>query len=171
VPARWYDQSKVPDTFLYSKNSHFLQIAKSVADRLNTGPIHRQEWNLDHAKDLTLDILVYWPFLDFRQGTPYFMLQCASGANWEEKLKEPDIDQWRKLLNPDCIPIRGVAIPYCLPDGRFSFASAKTAGLLLDRCRLLLAASRKSDWLTLDCADQLNGWLTPKISTVLMKSK
>lgn len=151
-------------------NSHFLSVAGEVANRLNTGPIIKQEWNLDDAKDLTLDILVYWPCIDARQGAPFIMLQCASGANWDEKLKEPDIDQWRKLLNPDCLPLRGVSVPFCLPDTRFRFASARAAGLLLDRCRILLAATRKEDWLKKDLADELDGWMNPRITELLNRS-
>ncbi len=81
-------------------NSNLLNIESQVANCLNTGTVIQQEWNLDDAKDLTLNILVCWPCNDSRQGAPYIMMQCASDANWDLKLKEPDIDQWRKLLNP-----------------------------------------------------------------------
>lgn len=152
-------------------NSHFRDVADEVAIRLNTGPVTGQEWNLNDVKDLTLDILVYWPCIDSRQGAPYIMLQCASGANWHEKLKEPDIDQWRKLLNPDCLPLRGVSIPFCVPDNRFRFASARAAGLLLDRCRILLAATRKEDWLKKELEDQLDDWMEPRITELLNRSE
>lgn len=128
-------------------NSHFLSIANQLANCLYTGPVIQQEWNLDEKNDITLDILVYWPCNDSRRGGPYIMMQCASGANWDLKFKEPDIDQWRKLLNPDSLPLRGVSIPFCLPDTRLRFASARASGLTKDRWRILLAATRKHDWL------------------------
>lgn len=152
------------------RSPEFIDIANKVAKHLNTGTVNTQEWSLENAKDLTLDILLYWPFGDTRSGILYVMIQCASGNNWEEKLKDPDIDQWRKLLNPDCLPMRGVSIPFCLPEDRFKWASAKTAGLLLDRCRILFAAKRKADWVDESLLAQISSWLNPRKSYLLERS-
>jgi hypothetical protein len=151
-------------------DSDFLAIADQVAICLNTDPVIKHKWDLERAKDLTLDLLVYWPFSDSRQGVPYIMIQCASGRNWDDKLKDPDIDQWRKLLNPDCLPLRGVSIPFCLPDNRFRKASAKTAGLLLDRCRILFAARQEIDWMNEMLKDEINVWMKPRIAELLKRS-
>jgi hypothetical protein len=148
-----------------------LTIAESVASLLNTGPIVRPNWDPRNSKDLTLDIVLYQPFLDTRQGAPYILFQCASGRNWDEKLKEPDVDLWRKLLNPDFPTIRGVSLPFCLSDDGFHFASPKTSGFLLDRCRLLLAASKCSDWIATDLERQLIDWMTPRTNEILERSK
>jgi hypothetical protein len=149
-----------------------VEIAQAVADRINSGPIIKPEWKADRAKDLSLDILFYLPFSDGRQGGPYFLVQCASGSNWNsQKLKEPDIELWRKILNPDMLPVRGMSVPFCLLHDEFKFTTSSCAGLFLDRCRLLGAADKRADWLPHHIAEEMQSWSETRIRELLQRSK
>ena len=148
-----------------------LVTAQRVADKINSGPICPPSWDTKKAKDLTLDVLWYFPFDDARQGAPYYLIQCASGGDWKDKLKEPDIEQWDSILNPNVKPVRGLSIPFSLLDERFSRASTSVAGFLLDRCRLLSAAGKKADWIPPDLSSAIDAWIKPRVAELLKRSK
>ena len=149
----------------------FSAIANEVCQLVGDGDPDLDMWNKDRAKDMTLDILFYRPFPDGRQGFPYFMVQCASGADWPKKVRDPDLSVWSKIIRPLTHPMRGVAIPHCCSEREFRQYCVKTEGLLLDRCRLLGASQIKSAWLQESVADRIKVWASPRIDKLLARSK
>ena len=45
--------------------------------------------------------------------------QCASGANWDKKLKTPDLQIWQKIISFTTIPKRGFSLPFALLKNEF----------------------------------------------------
>ena len=71
-------------------------------------------WTKASAKDAGLDMVCERPFGDARGGRPLFFFQCASGADWTEKRRTPDLRLWTKLLDFSNEPQRGFARAYQL---------------------------------------------------------
>jgi len=73
-------------------------IAEEVALRLGEALGDVELWADEAAKESGLDLLCYRPFADGRVGVPVYLMQCASGRNWREKLHEPDLRLWTKIV-------------------------------------------------------------------------
>lgn len=153
-----------------SNTEGFKSIANEVTKLVGIGDPDLDLWDDDDAKDMTLDILFYRPFPDGRQGFPYFMVQCASGANWPNKIRDPDLNVWSNIVRPITKPMRGVAIPYCCSERDFHQYCVKTEGLLLDRCRLLSASQLSSSWLPNSIGDRIKAWAQPRVDKILSRS-
>ncbi|MCF6175090.1 MAG: hypothetical protein L3J71_04945 [Victivallaceae bacterium] len=156
------------ETFLTGWNRSnpigFKTIAQEVANRITGGIIDLELWNTKGAKELALDLLYYRPFSDKREGFPYFLIQCASGENWERKIKEPDLAVWRSILNPATTPMRGFAVPFCYSDDSdFKRNCTRTEGLFLDRCRILSAFKTTENSLSVSVKTRISEWLEPRI--------
>lgn len=154
-----------------SNTDGFQTIAEQVSQLIGNGDPDLDLWDDDDAKDMTLDILFYRPFPDGRQGFPYFMVQCASGANWPKKIRDPDLNVWSNIVRPITKPMRGVAIPYCCSERDFHQYCVKTEGLLLDRCRLLGASQVNRTWLPDTVGDRIRVWAQPRIDQLLSRSE
>ena len=154
-----------------SNTAGFKSIADEVSRLIGNGNPDLDLWNDDDAKDMTLDILFYKSFPDGRQGFPYFMVQCASGANWPTKMRDPDLSVWSNIVRPITKPMRGVAIPHCCSERDFHQHCVKTEGLFLDRCRLLAASQVNNTWLPDSVGDRIKKWATPRVDKLLSRSK
>ncbi|MFA6176837.1 MAG: hypothetical protein WC765_09705, partial [Phycisphaerae bacterium] len=112
------------------------QIEKKVAEiaaRLqeNVGNIKR--WITNEKKDAGLDLLCYRPFRDNRVGIPVYLMQCASGQNWEDKLHEPVLEIWKHVIDFACLPKKAFSMPFALDDSKFLSTCALVDGMLMDR--------------------------------------
>ena len=97
------------------------------------------------SKDSKLDLVAWKGFPDKRASQIIVFGQCASGANWRDKLTELDPeafwDQWMtggkgKVSSP----LRSVFIPHrVFDDNQWEF-HARRARLLFDRCRVVAHA-------------------------------
>ena len=116
----------------------------------------------EEANEAGLDILCYRPFPDERTGIPVFLLQCASGAHWEDKVRTPPLSLWTKIVRFSS-PRKAFAIPFALLDREFSNKSVLVEGMLMDRYRLLSAALHDPDWVPPQLRARLVNWLTPRI--------
>ena len=103
-------------------------------------------------RDLTFYVIV--PFLDNRSGFPVYLMQCASGQNWKEKVSEPNIDWWQQLIKFVVRPKKAFAIPFALSDDDFRRQCVRVQGLFLDRYRLLTAARYHEKWVSSSLKDQ-----------------
>lgn len=138
------------------------RVADELAERVIPGG---QRWTKAGANEAGLDVLCFRPFRDGRGGRPVFLVQCASGARWEEKLGSPDLHVWQKLLDFSVHPARGFAIPFALCEDDFRHVCTRTNGLVLDRYRLLQAPwAVRCGWMTAGLRADLIEWLEPRIA-------
>ncbi len=149
----------------------FKDIATKVAQIVGSGDPNLDLWDDKNAKDMTLDVLLYRPFADGRQGFPYFLIQCASGANWDQKLRDPDLSVWENIVRPLTQPMRGFAVPFCFSEQEFHQNCVKTEGLLLDRCRLLGAGQSNHQWLPHETGEKINEWAALRVKKLLDRSE
>jgi len=147
--------------------SDFQSIVSGVSDCLNEPFINNAMTSLyKSAKEEKLDLVCYKPFIDGRGGKPVYFMQCASGENWEDKLKTPDLDVWTKLITFSSNPQRAFAMPFALQDDDFFKACNRVNGMLLDRYRLLSAGKDGKDWMSPELKARLTKWLEPRIKTL-----
>lgn len=137
---------------------------EGIADALNepTGQIGR--WSAARAKDAGLDLVCSRPFVDKRGGKPVYLLQCASGADWPQKVHTPDLNLWNKLIDFSSPPQRAFAMPFSFTDdAEFSRVCNRVSGMLIDRYRLLSAGWSDPNWLSVPLAKKLMKWLRPRV--------
>ncbi len=94
-------------------------IAEEVALRLGEALGDVELWADEAAKESGLDLLCYRPFADGRVGVPVYLMQCASGRNWREKLHEPDLRLWTKIVQFASAPKKAFSTPFALSDHDF----------------------------------------------------
>lgn len=93
-------------------------------------------WAGKHANDAGLDVLCVRTFPDQRSGFFSLLVQCASGANWIDKLRDPNLSKWGKYIDFACKPYKGISIPYILDKVKYRRKVNESEGLLFDRLRL-----------------------------------
>jgi len=120
-------------------------------------------WTRPDAKDAGLDLICDRPFPDGRGGRPLYFVQCASGANWRDKLRTPDLRLWDKLIDFSNRPAHGFAIPYALPDDEFRQTANSVNGMVLDRLRLIGLPADVGNWTTPALEAELKAWCSPRI--------
>jgi hypothetical protein len=87
--------------------------------------------------DLGLDVVSWMGFTDTRGGYLHFIGQCATGADWKEKLTELNPEKWSDHVSWAVRPVRFFATPVIVT-GTWEFRRAsKDGGLILDRPRLV----------------------------------
>lgn len=110
------------------------------------------------SKDSKLDIVAWKAFPDKRASQIVIFGQCASGANWTDKLTELDPEVfWDTWMSGGkgkvSSPLRAVFIPHRVFDeGQWDFR-ARSARLLFDRCRVVAYAH--ADTLSTDFGNRL----------------
>ncbi len=148
-------------------NPSFKQIIDTVAKELDEDWINGPAAAVfKDAKEEGLDIVIHLPFKDSRVGRAYFLVQCASGGNWQEKLHTPRIEVWNKLIVFTTDPRRAFCFPLALDDDGFRATCAKCTGLLLDRYRLLSSGTGLTANLSDTLRDDLIKWLDPRVSAL-----
>lgn len=148
-----------------SKNAIGIrQLINDIAARLGESVGNVSRWTSDSRKDAELDILLYRPFKDKRVGIPVFLMQCASGGNWESKRKTPDLDLWTRIIEFAATPNRAFAIPFAMVDNLFIQNCNIVDGLLMDRYRILAAINQKKNWISKDLKRRLLQWLKPRVT-------
>lgn len=141
-------------------------VVRDIARRLDETVGNLERWTTNNAKDAGLDVLFYRSFGDKRVGIPVFMVQCASGGNWREKLRTPDLVLWRHLVDFAAMPTRAFATPFALPIDEFHQHCAAVNGLMLDRYRLLSAGASVNPWVSEELKTRINNWATPRVDAL-----
>jgi hypothetical protein len=119
-------------------------------------------------KEMGLDLVCCRRFCDLRPGIPYFLIQCASGADWPDKTHTPDLELWREVIPFAAAPRRGFAIPFGFGDETDFYKGAKrTHGVLLDRYRIMSVGKAEAEWVPSGLREKLLQWLEPRIDKVL----
>jgi len=120
-------------------------------------------WTKETAKDAGLDIICQRPFRDGRVALPVYLIQCASGADFEDKLKTPDLSIWTKVVDFVVEPRRAFATPYAFSDEDFIRYATRVEGLLLERYRILAAGFNEPNWLSDGLRLRLIDWSRTRI--------
>jgi hypothetical protein len=122
-----------------------------------------ERWTKPRANEAGLDLLFYRPFPDKRVGVPVYLLQCASGGDWEGKLHTPNLEIWTKIVQFASKPQKAFATPFALDGGDFVQNCNLVNGMLLDRYRLLSPARDDPDWVPVELRNRIIAWLEPRI--------
>lgn len=91
-------------------------------------------------KDIGLDVVGRLRVGDSQSGTVTFLVQCATGNNWESKKLEPAANRWEDLIHWESNLVRAVAVPWWWgerDDYRRWFRRFDKA-VVLDRARILM---------------------------------
>ena len=138
------------------------QVSTHIGERWIPGAV--DEWFSKDGNEEQLDVVCSDPFYDGFGGRPIFFFQCASGANWLEKLSTPDPDSWGKVISFTTVPQRGMAIPFCLLEDEFRRKAGKVRGVLLDRFRLQAPAYQGDfDWISKTLQRKIVRWMQPRV--------
>lgn len=120
-------------------------------------------WTATTAKEAGLDLISFRPFADRNVGVPVLLWQCASGLDWVEKRKTPDLSLWCRIISWAVNPGKAMSMPFALSDIEMRQHSLIVSGLLLDRQRLLEPGIGSKDWISDQLRDDIRGWLDPRI--------
>lgn len=93
---------------------------------------------LPHDKDMGLDVVGWHAFSDGRGGNLHFLLQCATGRNWQGKWDDVKMPLLLPHINWAVTPVRVFCVPVVarMPQDQW-IRMCRQAGVVLDRPRLL----------------------------------
>ncbi len=147
-----------------SETTVFRGLIANIAGILNESPGGNiEKWINDKTNEAGLDIVSYKPFTDDRPGIPTFFVQCASGAKWKEKLKEPDLAYWSKMIDFSIVPQKAISIPFSLDSDNLRRDTNRYEGMIIDRYRILSAGSTGINWVTEALSEKITAWLEPRV--------
>ena len=88
-------------------------------------------------KDAGVDVVVWRPFRDQREGFATILAQCTSAIDWTEKGKDIVTDLWRGYIDFGKDPITCLAIPFVIPRPFDKWDELRrTVHFVLDRLRI-----------------------------------
>ena len=122
-----------------------------------------------NAKDAGVDLVWHLQFADARGGAPIYLAQCASGKNWLEKVNEPNIKEWTKLVDFAVPPSKAFSLPFSLSERELRRQSNRAGGLFVDRYRLLAQEVSEDAWIPVPLQRELIDWLDPRIDWIISK--
>jgi len=145
-------------------------LATALNELMSDGATKR--WLSRDAKDAGTDLVAWLPLNDGRGARPVLLVQCASGTNWSQKLTQPDLETWKKLIEFSSSPRRAIAIPFALTYDSIRTACHRDGNILVtDRNRLAVGCARVS---TTPEAVALTGrlaeWIEPTLAQVVRRA-
>lgn len=147
-----------------TKAVKLAEVVDEIANQLGECKGNIERWASLNANEAGLDLLCYRPFIDNRVGIPVYLTQCASGADWRDKLKTPDLDLWTKIIQFTAQPQRAFATPFAFLDEDFIKNCVIVNGMLLDRYRLLAAAKLAKNWESQLLKERIVMWAGSRVS-------
>ena len=126
-----------------------------------------ERWVKKESKDGGLDIVCYRPFADEREALPVYFLQCASGRNWRDKVATPNSAFWQKVLDAAVQPSTGIAAPFVVDGDELRRAGLEGQTIVLDRLRMLSAATDAGISLSEELGDRVRDWMRPRVESLL----
>ena len=143
------------------------EIIEELRGRIHvSGALDLEEWYAPAAKDAGLDLVCYREFLDQREAMPIYLLQCASGKNWRQKISTPNANLWQKLLNSAVQPSTAIAAPFVIDTPELKRAALEGQIIVFDRLRMISAATVADISLPDELRSQLIAWMTPRVETI-----
>lgn len=135
----------------------FPNLLNDISDKLRVSPhTNASNYFTSMQKDGKLDILLYRKFEDEFCNIPIYLMQCASGDNWNSKREEPNIDLWKNLIDFNSYPGRCLLIPFSIDKKNYIFHSPYIKGTLFDRMRILSAYSIDNNFIDNSLKKKLN---------------
>lgn len=142
-------------------------IVQALCERIYTaGAADLDDWLLTAGNDGGLDLVCYREFLDQREATPMFFIQCASGKNWRTKVDTPNPELWQKLLNASVRPSTGIAAPFVIDSKELKIAALIGQIVVFDRLRLLSVTQDNPLILTVDFENDVTSWMQPRVDAL-----
>ena len=139
-------------------------IVDEIANRLGEIKGDIEPWANPDGNDGGLDLLCYRPFPDNRGGVPVYLMQCASGKHWSDKLHTPELKVWTKIIEFMAKPRKALAIPFTLIDKEFKAQCNRVDGMLLDRYRILAASNYNTEWVPDSLKEEIIKWIDPRLN-------
>ena len=149
-----------------SKLSTVLDGLISAIDERTGNP---DDYLNQNAKDAGVDLVWHLRFADARGGAPVYLAQCASGKNWVDKVNEPNIKEWMKIVDFATPPSKAFSLPFSLSERELRRQSNRAGGLLVDRYRLLAQEVPEDAWLPAPLRCELIDWLDPRIGWMVSR--
>jgi hypothetical protein len=141
-------------------------VVNEVATKMHE-PIGKvQRWTKAQANEAGLDLLCFRSFEDKRAGFPVYLVQCASGADYEDKLHTPNLKIWGRVVEFTAQPKKAFSMPFGLLDDEFIRVCNLVDGLLLDRYRLLAPGRTNTKWLPVALKTRIAKWTKSRIDTL-----
>jgi len=147
-----------------ARRTQLKDVVRSIANKLGESVGNISRWTSESANDAGLDLICYRPFSDERVGIPVYLLQCASGADWKDKLHTPQLEIWKRLIEFTAEPKKAFATPFALQDDDFIRSCNLVNGMLIDRYRILAAADYKKNWVSSGLRKRLVAWSKCRIA-------
>ena len=154
VAAFEYFGSQDAHTLVYPFGAPREEVPKGFRDavddlclRIGEGSRCKPGGNLSDQQDGKLDIVVVRRFPDGRAGQMMGFGQCATGADWRDKLSELDPRGFCSLWmmeQPAVLPIRMFFVPHTIEDRRWMHANT-LGGIVFDRCRMAYHSTYPGD--------------------------
>lgn len=165
VPKRFVGWTVIPSGWSGGAPNSLVDVVRNLgtATRSRQRDDEIAQWAGRSAKDAGLDLSWFLTFDDARGAYPIFLGQCASGDNWREKLSEPNLLVWERLLDFVSRPQQGVVIPFVLPADEFTRRANQVRGVLLDRSRLIPHDDQLAE-LDAGLRQDLVTWLDPRMA-------
>lgn len=154
-----------------SNTVRLTDIATKVARLLGEQPGDIETWDDPQKKEQGLDLLCYRPFPDKRRGIPVYLMQCASGYNWDTKLYTPDLGKWGDIIHFKNSPAKAFSTPFTVQSTKYKQCLTEVKGLFMERCRLLCAAQYDENWVSRELQDRIIAWAEPRIELLLKTSE
>ena len=168
IESKFSDWSVSLTGWSKNKPESLPSVVESVAKLINEPIGNLDLWSDGNEKEAGLDLICLKEFGDSRPGLPTFFFQCASGINWKEKLKAPDLSIWRRFINFSVqeLPRKGFTLPYALSEKKFLHTANRIEGLLLDRYRLIAMPESPPNWVSSGLHEKLTKWCEPLVTKI-----
>ena len=127
---------------------------------------HVDDYASIRANDAGVDLVWHLPFSDNRGGAPVYLAQCASGKNWVDKVNEPNLNEWTKIVDFAGVPSKAFSLPFSLSESDLRRQGVRAKGLLLDRYRLLAHSVAENEWVPATLRHDLVTWLEPRVDWI-----
>ena len=117
-------------------------------------------------KDIGLDIAAQHGIGGSVAGTVVFLIQCATGRNWEEKKSSVSVPRWLELIDWNAIPIPAFAVPWWWARDKDYIRYFRRMGhaVVLDRARLLKGGP--DDQLDDDRKEKVKAWTDKRLKAL-----
>lgn len=114
-------------------------------------------------KDDKLDVISRLFVGDEDLAAVFFLVQCATGENWNDKRGEPSLTKWREYIRWHGVTIRALAIPWAVrPRQRLARIHADFDGaVIFDRWRIV--AGRPNEKLDASQRRSLQEWVNQQL--------
>lgn len=116
----------------------FRSRIESYSEQSGMSRLEVHEPPYSHDKDLGLDVVSWMSSADGRGGYLHFLVQCATGRNWQSKLDDINLQEWNSHLVWAVPPVRVFCVPNVIRLAHEQWIrTTRRAGLIIDRPRLM----------------------------------